>query len=145
MGPHMFLKLLVNIWSEGESQKYLSLTVCFLAYFYLILSVCFLAYFLTELMSRDGQVQIWGEKVFCQLWIRCFDIPERYDQGVSFKITKPAELKWAQKVRLCLWAVCSDLVYNTQVLFWFRLGFGLVFSNRYRCNSWYSNFLRRVI
>ena len=43
---------------------HLILSVCFLAYFYLSFSLCVLVYFLTELMFQDGQVQIWGEKVF---------------------------------------------------------------------------------
>ena len=58
-------------------------------------------------MSREGQFQIWGEKFF-QFWIRYFDIPERYVQGVIFEITSPAELKLAQK--------SSDYVFGQCVL-----------------------------
>ena len=70
------------------------------------MSVCYLSYFLTETMSRDGQVQIWGEK-FCQFWIRYFDIPERYVQGVIFEIASSAQLKLAQKSSDYLFGQCG--------------------------------------
>ena len=55
-----------NIWLFDSVSAYchLILSVLFLSYFYLSLSLCVLVYFLTELMFQDGQVQIWGEKVF---------------------------------------------------------------------------------